>query len=137
MYQKPVFDIGKNGAETQIFKKSKNAREVIASPTSILYETARFLGVHYTFSVRAVALGRYHLTRRTHRSTLVKFRLRFRDRSGFHAGEMDISAMATVLSKSAKAADNLLGSKRGETLNFLHLPCTRITNFLSIPHPLT
>ena len=66
----------------------------------------------------------------------VKFRLRFRDRLRFHAGEMDISVMATVLSKSSKAADNLLGRERSKTLNFLHLPCTRITNFLSVLHPL-
>ena len=44
--------------------------------------------------------------------------------------------MATVLSKGFKAADNLLGRKRIETLNFLHLRRPRYTDFLSFPHPI-
>ena len=38
--------------------------------------------------------------------------------------------MATVLSKGAKAADNLLGCKRREIPNILHLCSTRFTSFL-------
>ena len=44
--------------------------------------------------------------------------------------------MAAIVSKSLKAADNLLGRERVKTLNFLHLRCPRITDFLSFPHPL-
>ena len=45
--------------------------------------------------------------------------------------------MATIVSKGFKAADNLLGSERRETPHLLHLCCTRITDFLSFPHPIT
>ena len=56
---------------------------------------------------------------------------------GFMHGKWTSRLWQQSYLKVLKAADNLLGSERRETPHLLHLCCTRITDFLSFPHPLT
>ena len=56
---------------------------------------------------------------------------------GFMQGKWTSRLWQQSYLKVLKEADNLLGSKRCETPHLLYLCCTRFTDLLSFPHPLT